>query len=61
MKYFKVFTTPTSPLVLEDLMDLSAPVAFQKPFPAARFGLSPFKYFFSLGERKYHSFSVAAT
>jgi hypothetical protein len=38
-------------------MGLSAPVAFQYPVPAARFGLEPFGYFLSLGEKKYHSFS----
>ena len=38
-------------------MGLSAPVAFQYPDPAARFGLDPLGYFLSLGEKKYHSFS----
>ena len=36
---------------------LSAPVAFQYPDPADRFGLDPLGYFRSLGEKKYHSFS----
>ncbi|BAS94081.1 Os05g0421450 [Oryza sativa Japonica Group] len=36
---------------------LSAPVAFQYPDPAARFGRDPFGYLRSRGEKKYHSFS----
>jgi len=36
---------------------LSAPVAFQYPAPAARFGRDPFGYLRSRGEKKYHSFS----
>ncbi|URE21056.1 hypothetical protein MUK42_37404, partial [Musa troglodytarum] len=34
---------------------LSAPVAFQYPFPAVRFGLEPFGYLRSRGVKKYHS------
>ena len=40
-----------------DPTGLSAPVAFQYPVPAARFGLDPFGYLRSRGEKKYHSFS----
>ncbi|RRT38453.1 hypothetical protein B296_00044236 [Ensete ventricosum] len=36
-------------------MGLSAPVAFQYPFPAVRFGLEPFGYLRSRGVKKYHS------
>jgi hypothetical protein len=36
---------------------LSVPVAFQYPLAAALFGLAPFGYFRSLGEKKYHSLS----
>lgn len=38
-------------------IDLSVPVAFQYPTPAALLGLSPFGYFLSLGLKKYHSSS----
>jgi hypothetical protein len=38
-------------------MDLSVPVAFQYPEPAARLGRAPLGYLRSLGLKKYHSFS----
>ena len=43
--------------VSSNMIGLSAPEAFQYPSPAARFGRTPFKYFRSLGVKKYNSFS----
>ena len=50
---------PTTPpgAIVDAIMILSVPVAFQYPDAAALLGLAPLGYLRSLGLKKYHSFS----
>lgn len=54
-KKAKAFFTPIFLDPEEANIDVSFPIAFQKPEPADLLGLDPFGYFLSLGVKKNHS------